>query len=181
MGKTKVPFLIKTFLNTSQMGDIVPELKTLYPGRPVQVRLYSYKAPKFVIGKGQITLWLYAAADFKVVLKSGKVVDVFTINLDISAALTPVVTAKSITGKLNDFNFNMTIGKSEIGEIKPTKIFPLIHSLVKVAIIRAAKRALNKGMPLPNLDEVYLTNPDILIMPNVIRISTNCVYIRMRG
>ena len=56
-------------------------MKLLYPDRPVQLKLYSYKAPKFEMAKGRIKLFLYAAADFKVVLKNGKIVDMFSLYL----------------------------------------------------------------------------------------------------
>eukprot|EP00112_Aurelia_sp_Birch-Aquarium-sp1_P008278 Seg1908.2 transcript_id=Seg1908.2/GoldUCD/mRNA.D3Y31 product="Lipopolysaccharide-binding protein" protein_id=Seg1908.2/GoldUCD/D3Y31 len=176
--KSKMPPIIKSFLNTRKFRALIPELARRFPNRPIQLALKSYKAPKFVISKGEAHILIYAAVTFQVVLKNGKLYDAFVLNLDIKAGVAASVTEKSIKGDLKDFSLTMKVAGTKIGPISLPVRLPLIQNLVKTAIMHNAKKFLNTGFPLPNLDEVHIKNPEIVMLPNVIRIAADCLYVR---
>ncbi|XP_065071504.1 lipopolysaccharide-binding protein-like isoform X2 [Rhopilema esculentum] len=176
--KSNVPPLIKKFLDTRQFRALIPELYRRFPRRPMQMTLYSYKAPKFVIESGEVFLHVYGMATFQVVQKDGSVYNAFSLQLDVKVGATPLVTEKYIKGKMNDFTFKMNVAKSNIGPINIPIRLPLIQSLVKASIIKAAKRGFEKGFPLPNLNEVYFKSPEVKIVKNAIQIGVDCNFIR---
>lgn len=123
---------------------------------------------------------IFAAADFKVVLKNGTLVNVFTMNMDVTGSISPMMTAVKLTGELKDFKLSLNISKSEVGKISLPKRLPLIQSLVQAGILKGVKVALIRGIPLPKLKEVSFTNSNIKIFSGVIRIATDCVYTRKK-
>lgn len=57
------------------------QLSRRFPKLPIQIHFHSYKPPSVSIEKGAIELYVFAAANFQVILKGGKLVDVFTMNM----------------------------------------------------------------------------------------------------
>lgn len=178
-GNTKtISPMIKMILNTNRFKILVPELARRYPNRPLAIRIHSYKPPKVEVKSGEIYLYIYAAATFQVQPRSGKYVDVFSIELDIKTDGTVSVTGKNVKGNVKDFSLQMKTTKSTVGPVNIPVHQPFLQNLVRGAILQKAREMLQKGFPLPNLDDISFINPEIKLEKGVIRVGVDCKYTR---
>jgi len=175
-----VPAMVKPFLNTATLQDIIPQLYENYPDCPIQLFVEAYKAPMVEINPGQLFVHLYAKISIQVVETNGKVTPIFYLKLDVKAhgqvSLRTVFSSLKVGGNIDEFSFTGDVGGSIIDDINVPFENQSIKDMVRGLVIDKANPFLNQGFPIPKIKDLRFVNPSVTIVKNAIRIDTDVNY-----
>ncbi|XP_066918111.1 bactericidal permeability-increasing protein-like [Clytia hemisphaerica] len=176
----EIPKDVKPFLNTKSFEKFIPELFKRFPNRPLEFEIQTNKAPSFSISPGNIGISIDVRVKVVVDKVDGSKLPVFYLDLTVDAKGSVFV--KSVNKQLNvggnivDFTFGLSVGGSVIGEVNLPIDDPSVKMLVKGLIIENANPLLNKGFPIPKVDDLDFINPQVSFVKNAIRVDTDINY-----
>lgn len=176
----EIPPEMKPFLNTKSFQSFIPELYTRFPDRPISFEVETNSAPTFKLSPGNVHVMLNVRAQVVVNQINGTNLPVFYLDLSVDATGSVFVKVVNkilnVGGNIADFSFSASIGGSVIGEISLPINDPSIKMLVKGLVIDNANPLLNKGFPIPRIDDLDFVAPQVSFVKNAIRIDTDIKY-----
>jgi len=176
----KIPPGVQPFLNTRSLKGFIPQLYNKYPDRPIRISLETFKAPSFQLRPGQATVSLFVRAGINVELKDKSLVNVFHLDLSVSAKGAASIRTEAgevnVGGTITSFTFKLAVGGSSIGKVNLPVNNPSIQNLVRGLVVDQANPYLNKGFPLPQSKNLVLKSPSLTIVQNAVRVDSNVEY-----
>lgn len=168
---------VKENLNTKRLGLLVGQLTKIYgKNAPMGLEASSYAPPNIVVDTNSLTLNLFAAIQFDVKDKNGKIQNAFTANFHIICTADVGTKGDNITANIKNFDYSAKVTKSNIGKLLiPLDNF-IAKKLIDMIVISKAKPILAQGFPLPKIDEVTLQNFKLTMKKDFIEIGTDLLY-----
>lgn len=172
-----IPDIVKPFLNTKVFEKFLPEVYKQYPDLPLQFNVETFKAPSIALNPGHAELMLYAKVAVQVVENSGKVTQIFFVNLSVSAKgfvkLFDDNGELNVGGNINDFSFKAEVGGSIVGDIVIPVDNKSIKDMVQGLVIDQANPVLNKGFAIPKIKGLTFRSPSVTIVKHAVRVDTD--------
>jgi len=176
----EIPDSVKPFLNTKSFKSFIPGLYSRFPDRPISFEVATNSAPTFKLTPGNVHVFLNVRANVVVNQINGTNLPVFYMDLNVNAtgsAFVKVVNGLlNVGGNIADFSFSVAIGGSVIGDINIPFNDPSMTQLVKGLVIENANPLLNKGFPIPRIQDLSFVSPQVSFVQNAIRIDTDIKY-----
>ncbi|XP_038149973.1 bactericidal permeability-increasing protein [Cyprinodon tularosa] len=152
-----IPPGIPFHLNTSSMGNLIPQLPKMFPGLMMNLNVYAREAPLFSFQPGVTTLGVKASVKASAIEPNGTQVPLFTLNIDLSASFKMMIGKGKLMGSMAVDNITLSLASSEIGDFKIDPLETLMKTAVRLAQMKV-NLILGKGIILPRMKYVQLVN-----------------------
>ncbi|KAG8565446.1 hypothetical protein GDO81_012852 [Engystomops pustulosus] len=150
-------------LNTSSFGVLIPQLKKMYPDMLMKLKISSTSAPSLDIRPGNITISPHIDIQAYVILPNSSLAPAFLLNLTTTALAKVAVKSGWIVGNLELSRVLMDLKHSDVGPFSVVILNTAVNYYLSKVILPQVNQILNKGYPLPLLDNVQLT--DVVLQP----------------
>ncbi|XP_075702970.1 bactericidal permeability-increasing protein-like [Rhinoderma darwinii] len=163
-------------LNTSSFGVLIPQLSKMYPDMLMKLHISSTAAPLLDIKPGNLTVSPKIDIQAYVILPNSSLAPVFLLNLTTTALAKVSVNSGWIVGNLNLSRVHMDLKHSDVGPFSVTILNVAVNYYLLNVLLPQVNQILNRGYPLPLLDNVQLT--DVVLQPqqNFLLFGANVHY-----
>jgi len=164
-------------LNTSDVAWMLlaPGLASKFPNMPMQLYIYTTESPVTGIEPLGGNVNATGNMDVQVVFENGTVVTAFTLNGTVYCSANATMRAENISVDLTYLFAEFGLLYSNIGQVYVTQFDKLIDLLAQ-HIIPLVNQKIGAGIPIPAVDGITFTNPEINWNQGFIMIATDVVY-----
>jgi len=164
-------------LNTSSFCLFVDDLCKDYPDAPMMLNVYATSLPSFNFTNSGADLNMIGNADFYVIDANNTNTPVFGLSIQALANGTAmIVNGSSLAGELGYVHSVITANSSEVGTVRAGLMQTVVDDLLSKLVIPYLNKIIGKGFPLPTIDGLGFSDPDISIATNCIVIQTDVTY-----
>lgn len=167
-------------LNTSSWANFIPGLFAKYPNQAMQLFFSFAEAPVVLLrpensssfqGNGLASCSVPSKTD-----PSGWQ-EVFTLGVDgLIGAVSVNFTGDTITGEIGTASFNLSVKDSSVGPIDTSELNDFIGLVINAIVLPEINKFLAKGFPIPTIDGLTFSNPQIVINTGFIRVGADVNY-----
>lgn len=150
-------------LNTTSFGVLIPQLSKMYPDMLMKLQISSTSAPLLNIKPGNLTISPKLDIQAYVILPNSSLAPAFLLNLTTTALAKVSVNSGRIIGNLELSRVHMDLKHSDVGTFPVTILNAAVNYYLSNVLLPQVNQILNKGYPLPLLDNVQLT--DVVLQP----------------
>lgn len=145
-------------LNTDSFGIFIPQLRKMYPGMEMKLQLYASEAPEVDFKPGAVKMNLLGSVKAFAIQADGTAIPLFKLNVESTFTGKFYMATEKLTGSVAMDNFTLTLADSEVGPFKTTSLETIIALGIKVSGLPTVNAKLAKGIDLPTMQQVQLTN-----------------------
>ena len=162
----RIPKSVPFKLNTRTFQPLVPSLSKHYPNMAMELAFASTKPPKIKTTQNRGTLSNSGTIQFNVILPNNTVTTAFILSFnlrtDFSLDFKPGggKFIAAVTFNLSSVNANFHLKSSNIGNFNPTSLTDTIRTLIDIAVVPAINHRGNKGVNIPSVGGIYMSNPN---------------------
>ncbi|KAM3921438.1 bactericidal permeability-increasing protein-like [Leptodactylus fuscus] len=150
-------------LNTSSFGVLIPQLSKMYPDMLMKLQISSTSAPALDIKPGNVTISPKLDIQAFVILPNSSLAPAFLLNLTTTAVAKVSVNSGRIVGNLELSRVLMDLKHSDVGPFSVAILNAAVNYYLSHVLLPQVNQILNKGYPLPLLDNLQLT--DVVLQP----------------
>ncbi|KAK1783919.1 hypothetical protein P4O66_023106 [Electrophorus voltai] len=157
-------------LNTKTFETLIPQIAKQYPNMMIKLLVKAATAPTVTFAPNNVTLQANTTVTVYAIQPNTTLTTLFILNVDASLSAHVYVIGKNLAGKLSLNKFNKNLGTSYIGPFKGrttiSQVKPLAYFLqimLKI-VIPHVNVILQRGFPLPNIANISLVKPGLVIM-----------------
>jgi len=148
-------------LNTSSWSFILPQLASKYPNTAMIATIQATQPPSAIISPKGISLAITSAIQFQVLPTGSMATPVFTIGLNLTAAMmVHIVNGSLLTANISNLVPSVAMLWSDVGTIPLSLLNQGIQALTSM-LLPVVNDFLSRGFPLPAFPGLTLTNPTI--------------------
>lgn len=159
-------------LNTSSMGQYIPQLPKMFPNLLMVLEVYAQQIPLFSFSPGFVKLDLPSAIKAFAVQPNSTLTPLFKLNMESAFSGKMQVDSGKVKSMLILDNFTLSLDSSEIGTFKTDAL----QNLAKVGASAALKKLnekLQKGFDLPHTKHAELLNSALSVEKGFIVFSSD--------
>jgi hypothetical protein len=179
-----VPETSPVKLNTTSLKYMLPILYEKFPNQGVALSIVSTQNPNVKFTPASILASHTVDILFKVINADQTETPAFILNAKFFGAMSSLgvvptgVSKLNITGVIADFDVNMQLEKSFVGDFNTANLNNLVRILLKNGYIANYNRTLQQGMPivLPSEAGLLVSNPEIVFHEGYIAVAANVDY-----
>eukprot|EP01130_Rhizamoeba_saxonica_P014042 TRINITY_DN6077_c0_g1_i1.p1 TRINITY_DN6077_c0_g1~~TRINITY_DN6077_c0_g1_i1.p1 ORF type:complete len:476 (-),score=90.37 TRINITY_DN6077_c0_g1_i1:754-2181(-) len=170
-----VPASSPVKLDTNSFEFIVPALYKKYPNKTLNIYLYASDYPRVSMdATNGLTGSAVALMEF-IVMEEPKV-SVFTLGITASMTAKAYLTGNNLAGNITDVKEAVSLVKSQIGNFDLTQVDSIIELLVEVGLVPLVNTVINKGVPIPTIQNVEFVKPEVGIGNGYLYVDTSVKY-----
>jgi len=162
------------------IGSIIPQLGLSYPNTSIEIIMKSSQAPTANATTGGIDMTFYGNLDFQAILENNQTAECFQSSIILSALISNVSVDSSngyiIKGDIEATNAILTVTSSAIGPIDSGGLSQIFELAVVSIVNGELNEVTQKGIQVPNIPYVQLTNPTIQFMSGGLVIGADAKY-----
>ncbi|XP_017562964.1 bactericidal permeability-increasing protein-like [Pygocentrus nattereri] len=160
-------------LNTSQFGQLIPQLPKKYPDLPMQILLYASDAPLFSFNKTVINVNVSASAKAYAMKANSVAIPLFRLDVESSFSGKAYIDKYLLKGVLQMKNLTVTLGATEIGCFPVGPIEQALKLIMSSFVLPKLNAQLKDGLPLPRVKGFGLRNSVMTIENGFLALATD--------
>ncbi|XP_036434546.1 bactericidal permeability-increasing protein-like [Colossoma macropomum] len=160
-------------LNTSQFGQLIPQLPKKYPDLPMQLLLYASEAPLFSFNKTVINVNVSASAKAYAMKADSVAIPLFRLDVESSFSGKAYIDKYLLKGVLEMKNLTVTLGATEIGCFPVGPIKQALKLTMSSFVLPKLNAQLKDGLPLPRVKGFGLRNSVMTIENGFLALATD--------
>jgi lipopolysaccharide-binding protein len=176
-----IPPYIPIRMNTEILQIIAPGLSK-YPNRPMQLLISNSgtdftKAPHVTINMNGITLTTMLELTWNVVSNDSSIVQAFVLNVTLEIDLkASVQNGNRINTTIHLDKIMLGVESSHVGPVDVKGLDTFVRMLFQFLVVPYVNIKLEPGFPIPIIDGIELTNPQIIFAERFVAIISNFKY-----
>ncbi|BFZ19753.1 hypothetical protein BsWGS_22791 [Bradybaena similaris] len=168
------------YLNTSCssmcIGNIIKEISKAYPESWVELRFNSTAVPNANITSQNITASAVADVELFAHTPDGGTHYVLTFSLSLSMTAQASIEGEKLIASIIDHSFDVTLVRSDIGEINVRKAKIFFETFLTFVIIPQLNQLGKAGIDLPVSKDVQFLNTKLILQDGVLLVATDAQY-----
>ncbi|XP_035376505.1 bactericidal permeability-increasing protein-like [Electrophorus electricus] len=146
-----------------------------YPNMMMKLLVKAATAPTVTFAPNNVTLQANTTVTVYAIQPNTTLTTLFILNVDASLSAHVYVIGKNLAGKLSLNKFNIDLGTSYIGPFKVKPLASFLQIMLKI-VIPHVNVILQRGFPLPNIANISLVKPRLVIMKDYVLIGTDVQF-----
>ncbi|XP_065817018.1 bactericidal permeability-increasing protein [Labrus bergylta] len=144
-------------LNTSSIGQFIPQLPKMFPDLLMSLQVYAREIPLFSFLPGAVKLGFQGAVKAFAIQANKTQTPLFKLNVDTQLSGKVWIASGKLKGSLKMDNFTLTLAASEVGPFKTDALekYGRIGSMLALAKLN---EILGKGVEIPRMRQAQLVN-----------------------
>jgi hypothetical protein len=180
--KQDLPDSGKDYLNTTCsgfacFGGIIPQVGKTFPNASVEIEMMVTTPPTTDIFTTGIFGNFAGDLIYRARYGNGSVDDMFTTNMTVKIALNVSLENLVLKGKVDKLTYAISVIDSKVGPLSGGLLKLLFDFIVKAFLIPSLNKVGEKGIPIPNVDDVRFTNAKLNLETSALRIETDVAYV----
>lgn len=167
-----IPPFCPVRLNTSSMGQYIPQLPKKFPNLLMSLLVYARQIPFFSFELGFVKLNVPSAIKAFAIQPNSTLTPLFKLNVDSMFSGKMWVDSEKFKSTLNMDNFTLSLDSTEIGPFK-TDALENIAKLGTGAALKKINNILQQGYDLPKTKNVQLLNSVLSVEKGFITFSSD--------
>ncbi|XP_069549914.1 bactericidal permeability-increasing protein [Brachyistius frenatus] len=164
-------------LNTSYMGQVIPQLPKMFPGLLMNLKIYCKEAPIFSFQPGAVKLDVQSVVKAIAMEPNGTQIPLFTLNVDLKFSGKMWITGETLKGSMTMDNVTLTLAASEVGTFKTDALEVMVKGGMKMFVLIKLNEKLGKGIILPRMKYAQLVNSVLKMEQGFIAISSDAEFL----
>uniref|UniRef100_A0A3Q3EMA6 Bactericidal permeability-increasing protein n=1 Tax=Labrus bergylta TaxID=56723 RepID=A0A3Q3EMA6_9LABR len=149
-------------LNTSSIGQFIPQLPKMFPDLLMSLQVYAREIPLFSFLPGAVKLGFQGAVKAFAIQANKTQTPLFKLNVDTQLSGKVWIASGKLKGSLKMDNFTLTLAASEVGPFKVqyTNQSYFKRSWTTICVFTNFKKSniLGKGVEIPRMRQAQLVN-----------------------
>ncbi|KAK2851185.1 hypothetical protein Q5P01_007461 [Channa striata] len=160
-------------LNTTTMGNFIPQLPHLFPDMLMSLTVYARELPVVSFQRSAVKLGFQGAVKGFALQPNGTQSPLFTLNFDSTFSGKMGISDERLKGLVQMDNFNLTLGETEVGTFKTDALEKAVTTGIKFMVLTQVNLKLGKGFPLPRMKKAQLVNSVLNVEEGFIAMSSD--------
>ncbi|XP_047463023.1 bactericidal permeability-increasing protein isoform X2 [Mugil cephalus] len=174
-----IPKFSPVRLNTTSMGEFIPQLPKLYPDLLMTLQVYATQAPVFSLQAGVGKLGVLAAVKTSAIAKNGTKIPLFNLNLGLKFSGKMWTSGGNLKGSMMMDNLTLSLASTEVGKFETVALENLMKQGMKMVVLPSLNAKLGKGIMLPRMKKAKLVNSVLKMEKGFVEISSDAqVYLK---
>ncbi|XP_026188789.1 bactericidal permeability-increasing protein [Mastacembelus armatus] len=153
-----IPPLSPVHLNTTSMGQFIPQLPKLFPGLLMSLTVYAREVPMFSLKPDAVKLDFQGTVKAFAILPNDTQAPLFTLNVDSNFSSKVWISGGRLEGSTEMENFTLTLIGSEVGTFQTDALENVVKMGIEMAVLPKVNVILGKGVDLPRMKSAQLVN-----------------------
>lgn len=159
-------------LNTSSMGQYVPQLPKLFPGLLMTLQIYAGEMPLFSFEPDSVKLGMSAAIKAFAVQPNATLTPLFKLNVDSQFSGKVWIDNEKLKSSVMMDNFTLSLASSEVGPFKTDALEGLAKIGMK-AVVKTINEKLGQGFDLPRMKGAQLVNSVLKVEKGFVALTSD--------
>ncbi|XP_067383396.1 bactericidal permeability-increasing protein-like isoform X2 [Channa argus] len=164
-------------LNTSVVGLLIPQLLKMYPGLPMNLKVYAQEFPVFSFQLDAVKLGFQGAIKTFAIQTNGSQTPLFTLNVDSNFSGKIWISDERLKGSIKMDNFTLTLAASEVGTFKTEVLENLVKCGLQAVVFPNLNKKLGEGVALPSIKQAHLVNSVLKVKEGFITMSSDAAVL----
>lgn len=168
--------LLKTSCREGEacIGTILPVIGLRYPNETVRLSMANRRAPHWLFDE-IIQLTLKGCLSFDIHLRNGSTVNIFKLDMDLSAHMSALIENSKVFSEIIDLNFTTSKIRGKIfqSNFNFTNLLRMVDTVVRNSIIPKINEQGRIGLPLILMDGASLQSTSLKVGKRCLIIGTN--------
>ncbi|XP_074537985.1 bactericidal permeability-increasing protein [Halichoeres trimaculatus] len=168
-------------LNTSSMGQFIPQLPKLFPDLLMNLQVYARELPLFAFLPGVVKLGFQGGIKAFAIQANGTQTPLFKLNVDSNFSSEVWIADGKLKGSIKMNNFTLKLAASEVGPFKTEKLEKLGGMVASLAVAKLNGK-LGEGVVLPRMKHAQLVNTALKVEQGFVAVFSDAqVLLTDRG
>lgn len=168
-----IPQLCPVRLNTTSMGQFIPQLPKLFPGLLMNLQVYAREAPMFSFQSSAANLSSHVDVKAFAIEANGTQVPLFKLSVDSKFSTKLWIADGALKGSVTMDNITLTLAATEVGDFKTDALENMLRSTMKIIVLPKLNSILGEGMILPRMKHAQLVNSVLKMEKGFIAMSSD--------
>ncbi|XP_007522774.1 BPI fold-containing family B member 2 [Erinaceus europaeus] len=165
-------------LNTSSLGQLIPEVARQFPEpMPVVLKVRLGATPVATLSTNSATLRLQPFVEVLVPTSNSAFQSLFSLDVVVNLSLQLSVSKVKLQGSTSVLGaIQLTVASSNVGFINTDQVHELMGTVFERPLLDHLNALLSMGIPLPTVANLYYVNPQVFIHEGYVVISSELSY-----
>ncbi|XP_036100621.1 BPI fold-containing family B member 2 [Molossus molossus] len=165
-------------LNTSVLGQIIPEVARQFPEpMPVVLKVRLGATPTAILHTDKATLQLQPFMEVLAVASNSAFNSLFSLNVVMNLSLQLSVSKVKLQGTTSVLGeVQLTVASSNVGFINVDQVQAVVGNVFEEPLLDHLNALLDMGLALPNMVNLYYVTPEVFVREGYVVISSGLVY-----
>uniref|UniRef100_A0A0N5ARQ7 BPI1 domain-containing protein n=1 Tax=Syphacia muris TaxID=451379 RepID=A0A0N5ARQ7_9BILA len=154
------------------IGNILPTLKKSYPNESLDFKVQAETVPVLHTATDGIVAQANVGSGLYISPLQQQNSSLLQLEMNVTANITPLLSDKKLSGKLNDLKIKITDFDSHIGDFSE-KTVQFLERLLNLGLEAVLRRLFNTGVPLPLFFNVSFSDVELSTNDGYSQINTN--------
>ncbi|XP_037101874.1 bactericidal permeability-increasing protein [Syngnathus acus] len=136
-------------LNTTSMGQFIPQLPKMFPDLLMTLQIYARNTPIFSFRSGAVALTSSGAVKAFAIQPNATLTPLFKLHVDSDFSGKAWVADGRLKGLVTMDNLTLTLAETEIGTFKTVALQELAQKIIEAAVLPPLNAELARGFALP--------------------------------
>ncbi|XP_030641112.1 bactericidal permeability-increasing protein-like [Chanos chanos] len=160
-------------LNTSDFGELIPELPRQFPNELMTVRLRASQSPRFSLQANLWTLDMWLSADTFAIQPNSTLAPLFTLDLNVTFSGKALISDGLLKGSMKLSNVSVSLGSSHIGPFSINPLQVAVNNLFTDVLLPQLNKLLQVGFKMPTVFGYSMVNAQLTIDNGFVSVSTD--------
>ncbi|KAM5218382.1 BPI fold-containing family B member 2 [Hipposideros larvatus] len=167
-------------LNTSMLGQLIPEVARQFPNpMPLVLKLRLGTKPVATLHTNNATLWLQPFVEVLAVASNSAFQSLFSFNVGVNLSLQLSVSKAKLLGTTSVLGeMQLTVASSNVGFIDTDQVRALMGTVFAKPLLDHLNALLGMGVALPNVVNLHYVTPEVLVREGYVVVSSGLFYQR---
>ncbi|KAG8524111.1 BPI fold-containing family B member 2 [Galemys pyrenaicus] len=167
-------------LNTSSLGQLIPEVARQFPEpMPVVLKVRLGATPVAALHADNATLRLQPLVEVLVVTSNSAFRSLFSLDVVVNLNLQFSVSKVKLQGTTSVLgDVQLTVASSNVGFIDTDQVHALMGAVFEKPLLDHLNALLDMGIALPTVVNLYYVNPEVFVCEGFVMISSGLFYQR---
>ncbi|KAG8446164.1 hypothetical protein GDO86_013858 [Hymenochirus boettgeri] len=164
-------------LNTSFLGTLIPQVLKMYPDMLVKLKMSSPSVQALKIKPDNLTMWPVVDVQAFAILPNSSLASLFLIQLTTNATAKVALDSGRIIGNLDLGRVETKLVHSDVGPFSVSLLNEIANYCVSRILLPRLNVILKKGLPLPLIDHVEITDSVLQTYEHYLLFGANVRYV----
>ncbi|XP_028265965.1 lipopolysaccharide-binding protein [Parambassis ranga] len=141
-----IPHISPVRLNTSYMGQFIPQLPKMFPGLLMTLQVYATEAPMFSLHPDAVKLCSQVAVKAFAIQPNGTQTPLFKLSVDSKFSGKMWIASGRLKGSMTMDNLTLTLASSEVGMFETDALQNMARTGMKFVVLTKLNDKLGKGI-----------------------------------
>ncbi|XP_019571436.2 BPI fold-containing family B member 2 [Rhinolophus sinicus] len=167
-------------LNTSMLGQLIPEVARQFPNpMPMVLKVRLGTTPVVTLHTNNATLWLQPFVEVLAVASNSAFQSLFSLNVVMNLSLQLSVSKAKLQGTTSVLGeVQLTVASSNVGFIDTDQLRALVGTVFEKPLLDHLNALLGMGVALPNVVNLHYVTPEVFVLEGYVVVSSGLLYQR---